>query len=330
MRRRDLVALLGSTAIAWPLVARAQQPSQMRRIGVLSLLAETDAEAQLDDATFRKRLTDLGWTDGRNIRVDCRWGAGNVGRVQMFAKELVGLNPDVLVGVTTPSTAALQSETKTVPIVFAMVSDPLGSGFVASFARPGGNITGFVNIEASLSGKWLELMHRIAPSVSRVALLFNPQTEPYARYYLETFHAGAAALAVTAIDAPFHDAAEIESVMTNLGSDSDAGLVLMPGTGTGMHRELICGLAARLRLPTIYPFRYFIANGGLLSYGIDSRDLLRGAASYVDRILRGAKPSDLPVQLPTKFELVINLKAAKALGLNLPQSLLVEADEVIE
>jgi putative ABC transport system substrate-binding protein len=244
MRRRDLVALLGSTAIAWPLVARAQQPSQMRRIGVLSLLAETDAEAQVDDAAFRKRLTDLGWTDGRNIRVDYRWGAGNVGRVQMFAKELVGLNPDVLVGVTTPSTAALQSETKTVPIVFAMVSDPLGSGFVASFARPGGNITGFVNIEASLSGKWLELMHRIAPSVSRVAMLFNPQSEPYARYYLDTFHAGAAALSVMAIEAPFHDAVEIESVMTNLGSNSDAGLVVMPGTSTVVNRELICALAA--------------------------------------------------------------------------------------
>lgn len=245
MRRRDLVALLGSTAIAWPLVARAQQPSQMRRIGVLSLLAETDAEAQVDDAAFRKRLTDLGWTDGRNIRVDSRWGAGNVGRVQMFAKELVGLNPDVLVGVTTPSTAALQSETKTVPIVFAMVSDPLGSGFVASFARPGGNITGFVNIEASLSGKWLELMHRIAPSVSRVAMLFNPQSEPYARYYLDTFHAGAAALSVMAIEAPFHDAVEIESVMTNLGSNSDAGLIVMPGTSTVVNRELICALAAR-------------------------------------------------------------------------------------
>ena len=206
MRRRDLVALLGSTAIAWPLVARAQQPSQMRRIGVLSLLAETDAEAQAQDAAFRKGLTDLGWVDGRNIRVDYRWGALNVGRVQLFAKELVGLNPDVLVSITTPATAALQSETKTVPIVFAQVSDPLGSGFVASFARPGGNITGFVNIEASLSGKWLELMHRIAPSVSRVAMLFNPQSEPYARYYLETFRAGAAALSVTAIEAPFHDA----------------------------------------------------------------------------------------------------------------------------
>ena len=210
----------------------------------------------------------MGWVDGRNIRVDYRWGAGNVGRVQLFAKELVGLNPDVLVSITTPATAALQSETKTVPIVFAQVSDPVGSGFVASFARPGGNITGFVNIEASLSGKWLELMHRIAPSVSRVALLFNPQTEPYARYYLDTFRAGAAALSVMAIEAPFHDAVEIESAMTNLGSNSDAGLVVMPGTSTWVHRELICALAARFRLPAIYPFRYFISSGGLLSYGL--------------------------------------------------------------
>jgi len=322
--------LLGGSVFAWPLAAPAQQADQLRRIGVLNLLVQTDAETHAQEDAFRTRLTDLGWVDGRNIRVDYRWGAGNVGRVQQFAKELVGLNPDVLVSITTPATAALQSETKTIPIAFAMVSDPLGSGFVASFARPGGNITGFVNIEASLSGKWLELMHRIAPSVSRVALLFNPQTEPYTRYYLETFHAGAAALAVTAIEAPFHDAAEIESALTNLGSNSDAGLVVMPGTGTAVHRELICALAARLRLPTIYPFRFFIPSGGLLSYGIDSRDLLRGAASYVDRILRGAKASELPVQLPTKFELVINLKAAKALGLSLPQSLLVEADEVIE
>jgi putative ABC transport system substrate-binding protein len=294
----------------------------MRRIGFLSLLAETDAESQIDDAEFRKRLSDLGWTVGRNIHVDYRWGAGNVGRVQMFAKELIGLNPDVLVGVTTPATAALQSETKTIPIVFAMVSDPLGSGFVASFARPGGNISGFVNIEASLSGKWLELMHQIAPSVSRVAMLFNPQSEPYARYYLDTFHAGAAALAVMAIEAPFHDAVEIQSVMTNLVSNSNAGLIVMPGTSTVVNRELICALAARLRLPAIYPFRAFISSGGLLSYGIDRRDLLRGAASYVDRILRGAKPSELPVQLPTKFELVINRKTADTLGITIPDGLL--------
>jgi ABC-type uncharacterized transport system substrate-binding protein len=330
MRRRKFIMLLGGSVFAWPLAAPAQQPEQLRRIGVLNLLAETDAEAQAQDAAFRKRLTDLGWVDGRNIRVDYRWGAGSVDRVRLFAKELVGLNPDVLVGITTPATAALQSETKTVPIVFAMVSDPLGSGFVASFAKPGGNITGFVNIEASLSGKWLELMHLIAPSVSRVALLFNPKTEPYARYYLETFHAGAAALSVTAIEAPFHDAVEIESVMTNLGSNSDAGLVVMPGTGTSVHRELICALAARLRLPTIYPFRYFISSGGLLSYGIDSRDPLRGAASYVDRILHGATPRELPVQLPTKFELVINRKTAETLGITIPDGLLATADEVID
>jgi putative ABC transport system substrate-binding protein len=330
MKRREFITLLGGTVIAWPFAARAQQSEPMRRIGYLSLLAETDVESQAQDTAFKKRLAELGWTEGRNIRVDYRWGAGNVGRVQMFAKELVQLNPDVLVANTTPATAALQAETKTVPIVFAHVSDPVGSRLVASFAKPGANITGFVNIEASLSGKWLELMHRIAPSVSRVAMLFNPQSEPYARYYLETFRAGAAALSVTAIEAPVHDAVEIESVMTNLGSNSDAGLVVMPGTSTYLHRELICALAARLRLPTIYPFRYFISSGGLLSYGIDPRDLLRNAATYVDRILRGAKPSELPVQLPTRFEMVINLKAAKALGLSLSQSVLIEADELIE
>jgi putative ABC transport system substrate-binding protein len=329
MRRRNFLPVIAG-AIAWPLAARAQQSEPLRRVSVLSLLAETDAEEQAWDTAFKKRLAELGWTDGRNIRVDYRWGAGNVGRVQMFAKELVQLNPDVLVAITIPATAALQAETKTVPIVFAMVSDPVGSRLVASFPKPGANITGFVNIEGSLGGKWLELMHRIAPSVSRVALLFNPQTEPYARYYLESFHAGAAALSVMAIEAPFHDAAEIESAMTNLGSTSDAGLVVMPGTSTTVHRELICALAARFRVPAIYPFRYFIPSGGLLSYGIVPSDLLRGAASYVDRILRGAKPSDLPVQLPTKFEMVINLKAAKALGLSLPQSVLIEADEAIE
>jgi putative tryptophan/tyrosine transport system substrate-binding protein len=315
MRRRKFIMLLGGSVFAWPLAAPAQPPEQLRRIGVLSLLAETDAEAQARDAAFRKRLTDLGWVDGRNIRVDYRWGAGNVGRVQLFAKELVGLNPDVLVSITTPARVALQSETKTVPIVFAMVSDPLGSGFVASFARPGGNITGFINIEASLSGKWLELMHEIAPSISRVALIFNPKTAPYARYYLETFHSAAAALSVEAIEAPVHNTAEIEKVIMKLASEGSTGLIVMPETSTVMYRETICSLAERYRLPAIYPFRMFISSGGLLSYGIDPSDLLRGAASYVDRILRGAKANELPVQLPTKFEMVLNLKAAKALGL---------------
>ena len=191
MRRREFITLLGGSALGWSIAARAQQPDQLRRIGVLSLAAETDVESQAEDTAFRKRLDELGWINGRNVHVDYRWGAGNVSRVQLFAKELVGLNPDVLVGITTPATAALQAETKTIPIVFAMVSDPIGSGFVASFPKPGGNITGFINIEASLSGKWLELMHKIGPSASRVAMLFNPQTAPYARYYLDTFRSAA-------------------------------------------------------------------------------------------------------------------------------------------
>jgi ABC-type uncharacterized transport system substrate-binding protein len=331
MRRRKFIMLLGGSVFARPLAAPAQQAiQQLRHIGVLSLLAETDAAAQAQDAAFRKRLTDLGWVDGRNMRVDYRWAAGNVGRVQLFAKELVGLNPDVLVSITTPATAALQSETKTVPIVFAVVSDPIGSGFVASFARPEGNITGFINIEASLSGKWLELLRQIAPSVSRVGFLYNPQTAPYARYYLDTFRSAAATLKVEPIDAPVHSVAEVEAVITKLGRESNAGMIVMPDTFSVVNRDTICSLAERYRLPAIYPFRAFAAAGGLLSYGIDMPDLLRGAATYVDRILRGAKPEELPVQLPTKFELVINLKTAKAIGLTMPQSLVIAADEAIE
>ena len=328
MRRREFITLLGGSVFGWPVAASAQQPEHMRRIGVLNSGAETDSEVQARDAAFGKRLNELGWIDGRNVHIDYRWGAGNVGRLQLFAKELVRLDPDVLVSVTTPATAALQAETHSVPIVFAMVSDPIGSGFVASLAKPGGNITGFINIEASLSGKWLELMHEIAPSVSCVAMLYNPQTAPYAQYYLDTFRTASAALSVEAIEAPVHSAAEIEAVMTKLGGG--AGLIVMPETFTVMYRETICALADRYRLPAIYPFRYFISSGGLLSYGVDTSDLLRGAASYVNRILRGAKPDELPVQLPTKFELIINLKTAKALGLTLPQSLLATADEVIE
>jgi putative tryptophan/tyrosine transport system substrate-binding protein len=330
MRRREFVTFLGGAAVAWPLAAHAQQPEYIRRIGVLNSCAETDGEVRARDAAFGKRLDELGWIDGRNVHIDYRWSAGDVDRLQLFAKELVRLNPDVLVSVTTPATAALQAETHKIPIVFAMVSDPVGSGFVGSLAKPGGNITGFINIEASLSGKWLELMHAIAPSVSRVALLYNPQTAPYAQYYLDTFRTAAAAISLEAIEAPVHSAAEIEALMMKLGGERGAGLIGMPETFTVIYRETICALADRYRLPAIYPFRYFVSSGGLLSYGINTSDLLRGAASYVDRILRGAKPSDLPVQLPTKFELVINLKAAKALGLELPPSLLATADDVIE
>jgi putative tryptophan/tyrosine transport system substrate-binding protein len=330
MRRRDFIALAVGAKAAWPFAARAQQPERMRRIGVLSSLAETDPEAQAWDATFRKRLIELQWIDGRNVHVDYRWGAGSVDRMQLFAKELVRLNPDVLVTISTPATAAMQAETRTIPIVFAWVSDPVGSRFVSSLANPGGNITGFINIEASVIGKWLTLMREIAPQVSRIGFLFNPQTAPFAQYYLYTFRSAASGLAIEAIDAPVHSTEEVEAFMTELGREAGAGLVIMSDTSTTVYRKTIYSLAERYRLPTIYPYRFFVTEGGLMSYGIDVADLLRGAASYVDRILRGEKPSELAVQQPTKFELVINAKTAKALGLNIPATLLATADEVIE
>src|ERR1700735_3186167 len=330
MRRRDFIALAVGATAAWPFAARAQQPERMRRIGVLSSLAEIDPEAQAWDAAFRKRLIELQWIDGRSVHIDYRWGGGSVDRMQLFAKELVRLNPDVLLSISTPATAALQAETRTIPIVFAWVSDPVGSRFVSSLANPGGNITGFINIEASVIGKWHTLMREIAPQVSRIGFLFNPQTAPFAQYYLYTFRSAAAALAIEAIDAPVHSTEEVEAFMTKLGREGGAGLVIMSDTSTALYRKTIYSLAERYRLPTIYPYRFFVTEGGLMSYGIDVADLLRGAASYVDRILRGEKPSQLAVQQPTKFELVINAKTAKALGLNIPATLLATADEMIE
>ena len=330
MRRRDFIALAVGATAAWPFAARAQQPERMRRIGVLSSLAETDPEAQAWDAAFRKRLIELQWIDGRSVHIDYRWGAGSVDRMQLFAKELVRLNPDVLLSISTPATAALQAETRTIPIVFAWVSDPVGSRFVSSLANPGGNITGFINIEASVIGKWHTLMREIAPQVSRIGFLFNPQTAPFAQYYLYTFRSAAAALAIEAIDAPVQSTEEVEAFMTKLGREAGAGLVIMSDTSMNLYRKTIYSLAERYRLPTIYPYRFFVTEGGLMSYGIDVADLLRGAASYVDRILRGEKPSQLAVQQPTKFELVINAKTAKALGLNIPATLLATADEMIE
>jgi putative tryptophan/tyrosine transport system substrate-binding protein len=329
MRRREFFTVLGM-AMSWPLTARAQQPERMRRLGVLSSLAETDPEAQVWDAAFRKRLIELQWIDGRNLHIDYRWGAGSVDRMHLLAKELVGLNPDVLVSISTPATAALQAETRTIPIVFAWVSDPVGSGFVSSLAHPGGNITGFLNIEASVVGKWLTLLREIAPQVSRIGFLYNPQTAPFARYYLDTFRAASATLAREAIDGPVHSTEEVEAFMTKLGGEAGAGLFVMSDTSMMVYRKTIYSLAERYRLPTIYPYRVFAAEGGLMSYGVDVADLLRGAASYIDRILRGEKPNELAVQQPTRFELVINVKTAKALGLTIPTSMLVAAEEVIE
>jgi putative tryptophan/tyrosine transport system substrate-binding protein len=270
MRRREFITLLGGAAIVWPFGASAQQTEQTRRVGVLNSLAKTDAEPQAWDATFRKRLNELGWAEGRNIQLNYRWAAGKVERLQEFAKELLALKPDMLVSVSTPATAALQAETKRTPIVFAVVSDPVGSGFVASLANPGGNITGFSTLEASLSGKWLELMRDIAPNVKRVGFLFNPSTAPFARYYLDTFRSAASALKMEAIEAPIHSPTEIEAAMTELGRDGNAGFLVMSDTSMTVWRETIFSFASRYRLPVIYGYRLYVVGGGLMSYGVDS------------------------------------------------------------
>jgi putative ABC transport system substrate-binding protein len=332
MKRREFITLLGGAAVAWPLAAHAQQSGRMRRIGMLLGNTEGDPQAVANLAAFTKALEELGWMDGRNIRIDYRWGAADVSRTQALAKELVGLQPDLIVAATTPPVIALQRETKTIPIVFVVVSDPVGSGIVASLPHPGGNITGFINIEASLSGKWIEMLKDIVPRVSRAALMFNPETAPYFAYYLQPFEAAARSSAIESIAAPVHTVADIERVVASLGDRPDTGLVVMPDIFLTTQRNLdpIIALAARYRVPTIYPYRYMVAAGALISYGTDNVDLYRRATTYVDRILKGAKPADLPVQLPTKFELAVNLKTAETLGLDMPATLLGRADEVIE
>jgi putative ABC transport system substrate-binding protein len=331
MRRREFIALLGGAAFAGSLAARAQQPAQMRRIGVLMGYAESDREGQVRVAAFREAFNKLGWTEGHTIRIDTRWAApGDAEARQRFAKELVALQPDLILSHVTPTTAALLQQTHTIPIIFANVSDPVGSGFVASFARPGGNATGFTNLEPTMAGKWLELLKEIAPRINRVACLYNPTTATYFEYFLTPFKVAAASFGVEAIAAPVHDRSELESAIATQARAPNGGLVVPPDTFMTIHRSQITSLAAHHRLPAAYPFRFFAELGGLLSYGVDATDNWRRAASYADRILKGAKPRELPVQLPVKFELVINLKTAKALGLTIPQSILVRADEVIE
>jgi putative tryptophan/tyrosine transport system substrate-binding protein len=332
MRRREFITLLGSAAVGWPLAASAQQSGPMRRIGVLMGTAESDPQIQAELAVFTKALQELGWMDGRNIRIDYRFAAADVDRMQTFARELISQRPDLIVGSTTQVVAALQRETRTIPIVFVVVSDPVGSGFVASLPRPGGNITGFINIESSLSGKWIEMLKDIVPRVARAALMFNPETAPYFAYYLQPFEAAARSIAVEPMAASVRTAADIERIVASLGDRPDTGLVVMPDAfmATQHTYDLIISLAARYRIPTIYPYRTMVAAGGLVSYGTDNADLYRRAPTYIDRILKGAKPADLPVQLPTKFELAVNLKTAKTLGLDIPATLLGRADEVIE
>ncbi len=331
MRRREFITLLGGAVATWPLVARAQQSEQMRRIGVLMGYPDTDPDGQAFIVAFQEGLQQLGWTLGRNVRIDTRWTPpGNTEALQRSARELVALQPDLILSHSTPTTATLLRQTRSIPIIFAFVSDPLGSGFVASFPHPGGNVTGFTVMEPGLAGKWLELLKEIAPRVTRAAFLFNPTTAPYAEYYLKPFKAAAASFAVEGIAAPVHDSSEIASVIATQAREPNGSFIVMPDAFTDTHRAEITSLAARYGVPAVYPFRYWAKLGGLMSYGVDQGDNFRRAAIYADRILKGEKPSELPVQAPVKYELVINLKTAKALGISVPQTILARADEVIE
>jgi len=331
MKRREFITFVGSAA-TWPLAARAQQPSGMRRIGVLLGNAESDPQSQAGLAKFTKALQDLGWNVGRNIAIDYRWGAADLGRMAALAKELVALKPDLIVASTTPVVEALQRETKTIPIIFVVVSDPVGSGFVNSLPRPGGNTTGFINVESSLSGKWVELLKEVVPHLSGAALLFNPETAPFFNYFLQPFESAARASAIEPTTAPVRTPGDIERAFAELGERQDTGVVVLVDVFTAKRSilDVIISAAARNRVPTIYPYRYMVAAGGLVSYGVDNTDLYRRAGDYVDRILKGANPAELPVQLPTVFELAVNLKTAKSLGITIPGTVIARADEVVE
>lgn len=331
MKRREFIGLVGGAA-APPLVVRAQQVQRMRQIGGLTVYAETDEEAQARFAAFLRRLQQLGWTVGQNIQIDYRWSHGDADQARALAKQLVEMQPDVIFGEATAAVRALQQATDKIPIVFTNVSNPIGSGFVKSMSRPGGNITGFSNFESSMGGKWLEVLMEIAPEVSRVAVMFNPKVSTHiaAGYYMQSLQEAAQKLAVEQIAAPVQNPDDIQHAIESLAQKTGGGLIVLPDTFTVVHLDEITRLAAQHRLPAIYSFNSFTSGGGLISYGINSMDQFPRAASYIDRILRGERPGDLPVQTPTKFELVINLKAARAIGLEVPPTLLNRADAVIE
>ena len=331
MKRREFITLLGGAAATWPLAAPAQQPDRMRRIGVLMAHAESDPEFQAYVAAFREGLQNLGWVEGRNFQLDFRWGALDDAELRKRAAiELIALKPDLIVTQNTPPTATMLQQTRTIPVVFVVVADPVGSGFVQNLARPGGNATGFTIMEPTTTGKWLELLKEIAPRSNRAALLFNPATAPYASIYLNPFKAAAASLGLEAIAATVHDRAELDTVIAAQAREPNGGLIVIPDGFLNVHRADIISLAARYRLPAVYPWRFFAEQGGLLSYGSEQRDFFRLAATYVNRILKGEKPADLPAQAPTEYKLVINLTTAKALGLTVPPTLLDRADKVIE
>ena len=330
MRRREAITLLGGAAFAWPLAARAQQGARLRRVGVLVPVAADDPNTKTNLAAFRQELERLGWLEQRNLHIDYRFAAGRSDLFVPLAQELIALQPEVILAQATEVAATLQRQSRTIPIVFNNVSDPIGAGFVASLAQPGGNLTGVLLYEAGIVGKWLALLKEIAPRLIRAALVGNPKTTPF-DYFQRAAAAAAPPLAFELVPAPIENAtADVERVIESFASSPSGGLVVLPDPTTAGRRADIIGLAARHRLPAVYPFRFYVDDGGLMSYGTDRSAIFRLSATYVDRILRGARPADLPVQAPTQYETIVNLKTAKAIGLDLPPSLLVRADEVIE
>jgi putative tryptophan/tyrosine transport system substrate-binding protein len=330
MRRRDFITLLSGSAVAWPIAAHAQQGERMRRASVLMSYVESDTDAQKWAKAFNDSLQELGWNNGRNIQLDYRWAGPNPDHLRGDAEELVHLSPDVLLAGATPAAIALQHATRSIPIVFANVADPVGQGLIASFARPGGNTTGFGGFDFSIAGKWVQTIKEIAPAVARIGVIFNPETGPYNESMLPFVETASGPLSVKPIPTVIHDSEHIAQTLEKLAEEPNTGLIVLPAAMFSTYREIIITTVARLRLPTIYPSSFFAQSGGLLSYGFDVRDLYVRAAGYVDRILRGAKVADLPAQRPTKFEVVVNLKTAKALGLDVPPLLQQRADELLE
>jgi putative tryptophan/tyrosine transport system substrate-binding protein len=329
-KRREFIAGLGGAVAAWPLAARAQQPERLRKIGVLMSVSEHDPAGQERVAALRQSLAELGWSEGRNLKMELRWTGGDIARVREFAAELVRIAPDVILAQGTPNVAALKQASTSIPIVFAVVNDPVAQGFIASMAHPGGNITGFSFLEYSMVGKSLEMLKQVAPNVVRVAVMFNPDTYPYYELHLRSFETVARTLSLGLTGASVRSPAEIEVAIAKLGGQSGNALLVTPDPFTVVHRSAIIRAAEQYRVPASYSFRQHVLEGALMSYGADTLDIFRRSASYLDRVLKGAKPADLPVQAPTKFETAVNLKTAKVLGLTVPNTLLATADEVIE
>ena len=332
MRRREFIALVGGAAAAWPLRVGAQA-ERMRRVGVLMHIPESDAEGQSRIAAFRRSLETLGWTEGGNLTIEYRWTGGEAQRARAAAAEMAALAPDVVLSHSGPGLSAMRDASRTIPIVFVQIVDPVGQGFVKSVARPGGNITGLTHFEPEMGGKWLEILKEVAPQIRQVAMLYNPQSASQGAgsgVYLRSFETVASALAVRPLALPIRDTAEMEHAIGAFAGEPNGGLLVPPDIFNTVHRQQIIALASRHHLPAIYPYRFYVASGGLVSYGVELLELYRRAAEYVDRILKGAGPGDLPIMQPTKFQLIVNLKAAKALGLAIPGSLLLRADEVIE